>query len=320
MEIQIIKELKQYENELHNVKINHEKIANFVSSVSTKDFERNRLKFSHYDWSLANLQMIVIYFNSMNFCFWAEKGQPKWTIKVEGVNLDGSVALFRALEEEAKKNPTFLRPSTAAHMEFNEFKELLKGNVDIPLIKERYQNLVNVAQVLSEKYDSSVENLIKSGDSNAELILENIVKDFTSFSDSQNYKNNDLNFLKRAQLQVKMIDDQLKYYKKNGLSNMKSLTAFADYKIPQLLRHIGVLEYSDNLAFKVDSQTLIAKDSVEEVEIRIATILAIDFIYQSLKQESIDIVSSDIDTLLWLRTQNNSSDIKPYHRTYTTAY
>ena len=61
---------------------------------------------------------------------------------------------------------------------------------------------------------------------------------------------------------------------------MDKITAFADYKIPFILRRLWVLEYSQSLAYKIDNQIEIEKWSDEEIEIRSNTIWAIELMKQ----------------------------------------
>ena len=102
--------------------------------------------------------------------------------------------------------------------------------------------------------------------------------------------------------------------------DLDQLTVSADYKIPQVLRKIGVLTYSPQLARMVDSLRIIPAHSREELEIRAATIQATEMMGEILKMKIPDITSQKIDRMLWLIGQNKSKDDKPYHRTRTIAY
>jgi hypothetical protein len=116
-----------------------------------------------------------------------------------------------------------------------------------------------------------------------------------------------------------MINDELEKRGK-GLKNLDHLTAIADYKVPQLVRYHGVSRYSDELASLVDNYVVLEKDSDYEIEIRIATLWGVELIRRGLVDKFPDITNADIDNLLWVSSQRIRSDIKPYHRTYTTAY
>lgn len=50
-----------------------------------------------------------------------------------------------------------------------------------------------------------------------------------------------------------------------GFDDMEQLTMFADYRVPQILRARGVLQYSPSLAESVDARRVLAAGSEEEV-------------------------------------------------------
>ena len=95
--------------------------------------------------------------------------------------------------------------------------------------------------------------------------------------------------------------------------------AVADYKLPQLLRHVGVLRYAGSLAEKVDSLIELAPGSAEEVEIRANTIWAAELVRQHLARLGVDAASHQIDLLLWLKSKSTDA-MKPHHRTRTIYY
>ncbi len=122
---------------------------------------------------------------------------------------------------------------------------------------------------------------------------------------------------------------------KGELRNLDKLTAFADYKIPQILRSLGVIKYTKQLANKIDSYELIQKGSEDENEIRAATIWAVELIRNEVEKKSERsetlireglqkkydfITASHIDSMLWKMSQTKAKGEKPYHRTLTTAY
>jgi Potential Queuosine, Q, salvage protein family len=60
-------------------------------------------------------------------------------------------------------------------------------------------------------------------------------------------------------------------------SDMNQLTTFADYRLPQLLRHWQVLEYCDTgLQQAVDGQHELQRGSDEEISIRAATVVCVE--------------------------------------------
>jgi len=304
---------------LNHIKFNREAAKKFADSVTENDIAEGKISLASYDWSLEEKMLILFYFNSMNFCFWAGKDEKKWTVEINGEPLDGSFALYRILEENGKNNNVFLNPSSIASLSFDEFKEIFKGRPEIPLIESRFNNLITTANVLLEKYNGSVMTLIENNEYNTKKILNKIESDFPSYEDTQKYKGHEIRFLKRAQLQVKMMNDELEKIGK-PLKNLNHLTAIADYKVPQLIRYHGVSEYSDELAELVDNYEILEKDSDYEIEIRITTLWGVELIRRELVKRFPDITNADIDNLLWVSSQKIRDDIKPYHRTLTTGY
>src|SRR5262249_30657717 len=103
-------------------------------------------------------------------------------------------------------------------------------------------------------------------------------------------------------------------------ADLDRLTAFADYKVPQLLRRQGVLVYAAALAERVDSYTPIPHDSEEELEIRAATIWAVELLRRALDRRGIARPASAIDYRLWAASQAADPEMRPYHRTLTIYY
>jgi len=65
---------------------------------------------------------------------------------------------------------------------------------------------------------------------------------------------------------------------------MDRLTTFADYRVPQILRHKGILEYAPTLADRVNQHFELARGSFEEVSIRAATVVAVEELVRVLNQ------------------------------------
>lgn len=101
---------------------------------------------------------------------------------------------------------------------------------------------------------------------------------------------------------------------------MNQITACADYKLPQILRKLEILEYAPILVEKIDNEIEIKKGSPEETEIRANAIWAVEFIKEEVKKRNPQIMSFQINDDLWLATQEKFDGDKPCHRTRTTAY
>jgi hypothetical protein len=64
---------------------------------------------------------------------------------------------------------------------------------------------------------------------------------------------------------------------------------FADYRVPQTLRLVGIFEYNISLSAKIDLHDTVSHEnelpysSIEEVEIRACTVVAVEKIMQAIK-------------------------------------
>lgn len=87
-------------NNLKNVSIDRDKVVALVQGIKAEDLKMSDISLSKKTWSFESLAQITFIFNSINFCYWAKKGESKWTVAIEGEQLDGSIALFRCLKRD----------------------------------------------------------------------------------------------------------------------------------------------------------------------------------------------------------------------------
>lgn len=165
------------------------------------------------------------------------------------------------------------------------------------------------------------------------------------FRDTSIYNGRLIHFYKRAQILVADVWGAYKQPKDPNhpcfFHDIHELTMFADYRIPQILRQIGILEYSPELAVAVDSMQEIPFGSKQEVEIRACTVIAVEMLHRELVggcNISNDGKSSaeggstsvgwsgrpvlELDWLLWQWGEERCRDVDmpPHHRTRTIYY
>jgi len=263
---------------------------------------------------------LVCVFNCVNFCFWAGKGQKKWVTKIDDELIDGATGIFRALEEALKKGVPLLDAHFLKDLSREKFNEMLNGNIEIPLLDERVKCLNEAGKVLLKNFDGSFMKVFEVANGDAVELVNIFIKFFSSFNDYATFDNTKIEFHKRAQLNADMINYRLVKSGEKGLSNLDKLTAFADYKVPQMLRKFEILEYTSELATKVDSYEEIEAESREEIEIRATTIWAIEQMKEVLMPRFPQITARQLDDHLWSLGQIKSPEDKPYHRTKTIFY
>lgn len=316
--LNVLETTKNFLPKITDISISKDAINDLVNAITEKDLQGSEISLAKNKWSKDKLIELTFLFNTINFCFWAKKDEAKWTI--EDDNLDGAIALFRALENELFRNPDLLNPDELADMELGTLKTILKGNVVIPMLSERLANIRNFGKIVEQKYNNSIMAVLEASDYDAYKLVEILVDNFPCFDDTSTVDGITVAFYKRAQLNSKMIHDVLVSFGEKGLTNLDKLTAFADYKVPQILRAMGILEYSDALASKVDDMVLLEANSFEEVEIRVAAIWGVEYLKEAFKEKYSSVTSSHIDNMLWNKSQGAAKGKKPYHRTLTPAY
>lgn len=306
------------ENSL-NVKINGNKVKEFAANFDHKSVQ-HWLSAAPFDFgSLNNDQKLafLLVFNSISFSYW---GEPKWTVQHAGQKFDGAWGMITALSRALEKKKPILDAGFRASASKEDFLDLLKANVPIPLIEERYKIFKETGQVLLEKFDGDFSALVRQANGSSLNLLKLIVKTFPSFKDVSRYRGKDVFFLKRAQLLVSDIFQMFKQDEFGSFNDSFSITACADYKLPQALRNFGILEYDRVLADKVDHRVPLEHNGEEEVEIRANTIWSVEYIRERVSLRLPGISPMDINDFLWLYTQIKRADDKPYHLTRTIAY
>ena len=302
-----------------SVKIDKEQVNDFAATFEHSSVHHwlsaAPFNFSHF-LEEDKLHFLLV-FNALSFCYW---GEPKWTIDFEGRSYDGAWGMIMALGRAIQEGYSILDFDYCANLSVEEFSQILRANTPIPLFSERLKIIQEIGRVALDKYDGRIINLVQEANHDAQKLLDLIIDNFPSFKDEAIYNGQAVIFNKRAQL---LVSDIYQIFNGQSLGNLKrvdSMTACADYKLPQILRKFGILVYSQELVDKIDQKQELARNSAEEIEIRANTIWAVEHIKQLVAKKNPRIMSSEINDHLWLATQEKFPDDKPYHRTRTTAY
>ena len=289
------------------VRINYEKIDEILANGEFNDIRYwlDTNPFGLLDMNYREIiNFLLLYHTIGDYCFW---GDPKWEIDSEVGKLDGSYAIMYILINRFKNNNDF-------NMSYEDFADMLKGNVEIPLLKERYNCLVEMNSYL-DSIGRDFYDEIKDIKVDIEL-LDYIVSNFSYFKDESTYEGEIIYFYKRAQL---IVSDILHVRKmlENIQVDYSNLLGCADYKIPQVMNSLGMLDYDYNLEYKLATRVEIEEGDPMEVEIRANDLVVIDYIYEKLDGK---VCRMDINDYIWLLGQDKSKINKNYHRTKTIHY
>lgn len=256
--------------------------------------------------------------DAMAFCFW---GYPKkWTIRYQGRDIDGWWALLACLQRGLENGMPLMDGSYLADISFADAQDLFTGTPGIPLFEERVEAFHNIGRTLSERYDGRFHNYMKSAPEHAVQRVVDIATVFPIFDDVSIYKGERVFFYKKAQLLVHDMAVGFADTPYGHVKGIEKLTGEADYKIPALLRKLGILVYDSMLSEKVDNRVELPADSSDEIEIRANMLYACDLICNRLRERKIKVSPSTLDGILWVQSQKKHPSDKPYHLTSTTDY
>ncbi len=270
--------------------------------------------------------------DALNFCFWAQGDDPghRWRIESGGQIHDGYMALAIALRDTAHADAPVWDPAWMANVTDADLMHLFApapGATSIPLLDLRTRHLNELGQAIQQEFPGTTPftNLIAAAGASAPRIAALTIALAPSFDDIATWTSpadgtrHLVRFHKRAQI---LASDLAGALAPLGLqvTDRDQLTAFADYKVPQVLRQLGILHYAPDLAERIHRLERLAPGSREEIEIRAATVWACEWLRQALSSASTPYTASDVDWLLWNQGQSLPPGTEPYHRTVTPFY
>ena len=254
----------------------------------------------------------VILLDALNFCFWSKK--EKWHIAYKGKWYSEYFALSLSLKKFFEENPTKANLLYFATVPFRQFCSILAGKGELLLTRKRWQ----IAKAMSAALRGDSTAFVHSADQKCSVLVSKIQKELPFFDDTVLYRQKRIYFLKRAQI---LVSDIWGAFYGKGIGRFEDLfylTAFADYKIPQILYHKGILEYSPGLEKRIAQRTRIPQASRQEIEIRSCTIWAVEYLQDALERYGKKFCPMQIDWLLWNRSKE--MDIRTLHHVTKTIY
>ncbi len=243
----------------------------------------------HYSGPLERTLRYLLVLDTVNFSFWGGAGGGYWQL---AERLRDAFAAGDELSD-----PASLGQITAARLH-----EMLG---DLPMQEER-------ARALRELGAHGFEGLVRE---TAADTARTLAERLPSYADVASYDGRRVPLLKRAQI----LPADLHGAGVASFPDLAALTCFPDYKLPQVLRHFGALRYSTALARRVDTWEELKPGEPAEVEIRAATVVAVERLREALSEHGRQLMAIEVDWILWDLAQG-LYPVRPYHRTRTIFY
>jgi hypothetical protein len=243
----------------------------------------------HYSGPPDRTLRYLFVLDTINFSFWGGKagGYHQLAGKLRDVFVEGD-----ELDDESR----------LAEITEERLGELLG---DFPMLGER-------AGALRELGRHGFAGLVRpTAAGTASALSERLA----SYRDVATFHGRVVPLLKRAQI----LPADLHGAGVASFGDLDALTCFPDYKLPQVLRQLGALEYSEALARRVDDWQELAPGEPAEVEIRASTVVCVERLREALAGRGRDLLSVEVDWLLWGLSQE-VFPMRPYHRVRTVFY
>lgn len=274
----------------------------------------------HYFDGTAQTARWIFLLDVLNHCFWSGKDEKPWTVTYRGRDYSGYWALAAALKAAMESGVPLTDATYLSSMTRQDLDTILCGKGCIPLLDARLANVREAGEVLCSDWGGDIVRLMEHARGSAVQLVMQVVASFPSFRDEAEYKGRHVCFWKRAQLLVADLNTAFSGKGLGHFHDLHLLTAFADYKLPQVLRHLKIISYVPSLERRIDEQDYLEPGSEEEVEIRAVTLWAVEECRRRFQDLGSEVSSTRIDNWLWRLGQLKPFRQRPYHRCLSIFY
>jgi len=318
---EVLETTRHVKERSQQVTIDKQALADFSKKLIEDEIEIPPWNYDYhfFDGGHKTVAYLLI-LDSINFCFWPKPGEVKWEVQYKSETLTGYYALAASLKKALDSGVPITRADYLAELPVGALRQILSGKGELQLMEERVRILNELGVFLIKEYNGEAYRLVESAENSALNLVRLLVENLPSFRDGAKYHGKKIYFYKRAQIFVADLYGAFAGKDWGNFKDIDTLTAFADYKLPQVLRHVGILRYERALEHKVDQGIFLEVGSPEEIEIRANTIWAVELIRQELAQMGKKLRAFEIDWILWNLGQQREFKAKPYHRTKTIFY
>jgi hypothetical protein len=262
----------------------------------------------------------ILLLDAWNFCFWPEPGEVKWGIDYNGKAYNGYMGLAAAIKRAIEEGDALYEPARMASLTIQDLEHIFRGRGEMPMLETRLANAHQIGRCLLDSWNGDFVNMLAAAEGSAVALTSLVVENFPCFNDHTLYFGREVKFFKRAQILVIDLMGCLAGDSLVDFHDADRLTAFADYKIPQVLEAHKVLRYTPQLEAMLERYEQIPEGDPLEVEIRAGMVWAVEFLRLEMEARGRKVAPYELDWLLWNLGQQPVPDEKPYHRTRTVFY
>ncbi|KAI9216890.1 hypothetical protein BC828DRAFT_352044 [Blastocladiella britannica] len=269
----------------------------------------------------------IFFLDLMNFSFWTAPGTVPFTVQYAGQRYTGYWSLVAAMRRAFDVDKIAIwDPKNMASLDGAAWHRIFRSDTgtEISFMSERIRAIREAGRVLCEKFDGSFVNVIRQAGQSAKHLMSLVLEHFPTFRDESSYQGEKVYIYKRLQILVADVWACFDGRSLGTFDDIDELTMFADYRVPQTLVHLGLLEYSPELRAALERGEVMANGDPREVEIRAASIWAVERVRQVIAQTAngSKLNSIMLDFYLWDLAKSSAEEMKhvPIHLTRCVFY
>src|SRR2546421_9881387 len=126
-------------------------LAKYTPTIEPVWYDR----FHFFDGTERTVNWILV-LDALNFCFWAEKGQPRWTVEYHGTTLNGYLAEAAALTRAVEEQLPLWDAEYLSMMSENDVARIFRGRQCIPLFEQRLYSVREGDRILRGRYGGQI--------------------------------------------------------------------------------------------------------------------------------------------------------------------
>ncbi|ORX56782.1 hypothetical protein DM01DRAFT_1303086 [Hesseltinella vesiculosa] len=297
---------------------------------STQTWKQHPLNPKHLDHATIHWIFLV---DLLNFSFWSDLDQEdrmnphpdRYAVHYKGVTYTGYWSLCAAINRALDDNIPVTDPKYLAQANPEDLAKIFRSDTkeQVPLLDLRVRLMKEAGITICQHFGGSFVHCLQRANHSAQALLDLLLEHFPSFRDVHEFKGRKVHILKRAQI---LIADIWACFDGKGdgeFADIDSITMFADYRVPQALYHLGLLDYSPSLKKKLQHCQNLPSGCQEEVEIRGNSIWAVELVRRAILKRfpETPVNAILIDFYIWDLAKEIQNDMTiPTHRTRSWFY